>query len=214
MNPSNFSTFACETSIAIVLAAQITVSGGSGGQVHYTWNINHVATTANITFAPGQTSQAVNDTINNVVVQLNSASLVSISISAVSSSGSPVTASLVPTGVCHLPGPFEVVSIAMSVNPASVNGILCGTVVNITYIATVTIAADSDAGTVTLVWNTVYAHTVVTLFFAPAQTVGTVTLTVPQKAEHHSAFPRPVSIASTSPNAYNSAPVQPVGQCT
>jgi hypothetical protein len=101
----------------------------------------------------------------------------------------------------------------MSVNPASVSGVACGSIINITYIATVAIAPDSNAGTVTLVWNAVFQHPAASITFAPTQTLGTITLTLPEKAAHYGGFPRPVSIASTSPNAFSSAPIVPSGQC-
>jgi hypothetical protein len=214
INPLSFTTIPCGMTLNIVFNAQITVAPGSvGGQVPYSWTINHASITGHATFSPGQAIQTVQYSLNNFVVQLNSVSAISGSISAGSPGNTLASNTVAPTGVCHLPGPFQVVSITMSVNPSSVSGVACGTTINITYTATVNIAADSNAGTVSLVWNAVFEHPGASITFAPMQTVGTVSLTISEKAARYINFPRPVSIASTSPNALSSAPVVPSGQC-
>lgn len=214
INPVSFATIPCGMTMNLVFSAQINVAPGSvGGQIPYSWNINHAPITGNATFAPGQTTQTVKYTLNNFVIQINSASAVSGSISVGMPGKTLVSTTVAPTGVCKLPGPFQVVNITMSINPASVSGVACGSTINITYIATVIIAADSNAGTVTVVWNAVFEHPVSSITFAPTQTVGTITLTLPEKAAHYAGFPRPVSIASTSPNVFSAGPVLPSGQC-
>lgn len=213
MNPNNFGTIACGTSLNIVFSALISVASGGSGQVSYTWNINNTSIPGNVTFNTGQTSQMATYTLSNVTIQLNSTSITSASISAVSKGGAPVSANVAPTGVCRLPGPFQVVSIAMSVNPSTVSSVVCGPSVNITYIATVTIAPDSNAGTVSLVWSTSPGHPGASIAFAPMQTVGTVSITLSEVSSRHTNFPRPVSIASTSPNVFNGGPIRPGGQC-
>ena len=214
INPVSLTSIPCGMSMSIVFSAQINVAPGSvGGRIPYSWNINHAPITGNVTFTPGQTSQTVKYTLNNFVIQINSASTVSGSISAGMPGNTLASTTVAPTGVCKLPGPFQVVGISMSVNPASVSAVPCGSTVNITYIATVYIAPNSNAGTVSLTWNADYEHPSASITFAPTQTVGTVSLTLPQKAAHYITFPRAVSIASTSPNAFSSASVAPTGQC-
>ncbi|MGH2494838.1 MAG: hypothetical protein ACRDIV_09045 [Ktedonobacteraceae bacterium] len=213
MNPSNFGTIACGTSLNIVFSAQITAASGGNGAVAYTWNIDNTSIPGNVTFSTGQTVQTVTYTLNNVAMQLTSTSTVSASINAGSTGSASVSANVVPTGVCRLPGPFQVVSINMSVNPSTVDAVACGAFVNITYSATVIIAPDSNAGTVSLVWSTNPGHASVSIVFAPLQTVGTVTVTLDEVSSHHTSFPRPVSISSTSPNVVNGGPVRPAGQC-
>ena len=213
LNPSNFGTIACGTSLNIVFSAQITLASGGSGVVAYTWNIDHTSIPGNVTFSTGQTVQTVSYTLNNVAIQLTSTSTVSASINAGSTGSASVSANVVPTGICRLPGPFQVVSINMSVNPSTVDSVTCGAFVNITYSATVTIAPDSNAGTVSLVWSTNPGHPGASIVFAPLQTVGTVTVTLDEVSSHHTNFPRPVSISSTSPNVVNGGPVRPAGQC-
>jgi len=213
MNPSNFGAIACGTTVNIVFSAQISLASGGSGQVSYTWNINHALIPGNVTFSTGQTTQTVTYTLNNVAIQLTSTSAVSASINATSKGSAPVSANVAPTGICRLPGPFQVVSIAMSVNPSSVSSIKCGAVVNITYSATVIIASDSNAGTVSLVWNTNPGHAAASIAFAPQQTTATISITLTEVSSRRTNFPRSISITSTSPNTVNGGPVQPSSQC-
>ncbi len=213
MSPNNFGAIACGTTVNLVFNAQISIEPGGSGQVSYTWNINNTSIPGNVTFNAGQTSQTVTYTLSNVAIQLTSTSTVSASITATSKGGAPVSANVAPTGVCRLPGPFEVVGIDMSVNPASVSGVQCGATINITYIATVIIAPDSNAGTVSLIWSTNPGHTAVSIVFAPMQTTASISITLDEISSRHTNFPRPVSISSTSPNAVNGGPVQPSGPC-
>jgi hypothetical protein len=213
MNPNNFGTLACGTTLNIVFNAQISIAPGGSGQAAYTWHIDNTSIPGNVTFNTGQTSQTVTYTLSNVAIQLTSTSSISASISATSTGSAPVSANVAPTGICRLPGPFQVVNIAMSVNPSSVTGVNCGAPVSITYIATVTIAADSNAGTVSLVWSTNPGHTGVSIAFAPLQTTATISITLTEISSRHTSFPRPVSISSTSPNVVNGGPIQPAGPC-
>lgn len=214
VNPGGISNIACGSSTNFVFTATITSSSGNaGGQVPYTWNINHSTIPGSVTFAPAETSKTVTYTLNNVVIQLNSASSLGGSIT-VGSPGKSISSSIGIAGACRLPGPFQVVGLSISTNPASVTGIACGTTITVTYIATITIAPNSNAGTVQLSWNFGDSHPSSSVTFAPAQTVHTLSLTGKSyRLSRFLKFP-PATIASTSPNAVTSATAQPVGVCT
>lgn len=110
VSPSNISNIACGASTNLVFTATITSNSGNlGGQVPYTWSINHTSISGSVTFTPGQTTKTVAYTLSGVVIQLSSPSAVS-GLIAVGNSGSSITSSTVGlTGVCRLPGPFQVV---------------------------------------------------------------------------------------------------------
>ncbi len=215
VSPSNISNIACGASTNLVFTATITSNSGNlGGQVPYTWSINHTNISGSVTFTPGQTTKTVAYTLSGVVIQLSSPSAVS-GLIAVGNPGSSITSSTVGlTGVCRLPGPFQVVHLSISTSPASISNIACGTTINVTYTATVTIAPDSNAGTVQLVWSYGGSHPATSVAFAPTETVKTVSVTLTGKLGRFTGFPRAVSIASTSPNAVSSASAQPSGTCS
>ncbi len=215
VSPDSFSSVSCGTTTSVTFNAIITVNSGStGGPMPFTWNINHTNIAGSVNFASGETSKTVTYTLNNYSLQLNSSPLTGTIT--VDNPGSTITSSAVgPTGTCRLPGPFLVQSIALSVSPTTITGITCGTTITVTYTATITIAPDSNAGSVQLVWSIGTYTPKRSLFFAPAQTIATAFYSETGRlvAGNTNGFPHHVMLASTSPNAVASAIIKPTGLC-
>ncbi|HKF37181.1 MAG TPA: hypothetical protein VKB35_09795 [Ktedonobacteraceae bacterium] len=108
---------------------------------------------------------------------------------------------------------FLVQSITISVSPASIAGMACGTPVNVTYTATITIAPGSPGGTVKLTWNIGSTSTPASVTFAPSETVKTVAITDMGTLARDNSYPRNGSITSTSPNVVSSTTTRPAGTC-
>jgi hypothetical protein len=108
---------------------------------------------------------------------------------------------------------FLVQSITTSVSPASIASMTCGTPVNVTYTATITIALGSPGGTVALTWSIGSSSTPASVTFAPGATVKTVSITDRGTLARNNSYPRNGSIASTSPNVMNSKTIRPAGTC-
>src|SRR5690242_5259526 len=125
VNPSSFSAIPCGTTTSIVFTASISVAENGGGTVSYTWNILNSNASGSVTFAAGETSKTVSYTLSNYTVQLSSTSSVSGTLSAVAAGNTLSSTPNGPGGVCHLPGPFQVVGISISTSPASLSGITC-----------------------------------------------------------------------------------------
>jgi len=213
VNPSSFAAIPCGTTTNIVFTASISVAENGGGTVSYTWNILNSTMPGSVSFAPGETNKTVTYTLSNYTVLLSSTSSVFGSLAAQATGNSLSSSRNGPGGVCKLPGPFQVVGISISTSPASLTGIACTSTITVVYTATITIAPDSNAGTVQLVWTVGNQHPGVSVAFAPTQTVKTITISETGKIGRFSPFPHGASLASTSPNAVSSALVKPTGMC-
>ena len=210
-NPPSFSSIHCGSSTNIIFSASIVVANSSGGQMPFTWDVNNTKRTGTATFAPGETSTTVSYTLSNFTAQVNSTLSASINVGIPGHSLSSPNAR--PQGTCTLPGPFQVVGIALSAYPSSLSSITCGATITVVYTATVYIGADSNAGTVQLSWTIGTATIATSAVFAPAQTAQTITYSETGRVFRAGKFPRAAFIASSSPNAVTSATVLPVGTC-
>lgn len=177
----------------------------------YTWSVNGSNSSGHVTFAPGDTGKTVTYTLNNVLVQYgvtNASATLTIN-----SPNTIASAPIEPVGNCTYPGPFTVVGLYVSANPASVIGMLCGNTITMTYTATITIAPNSNGGTVSLVWNLARLTHAASVAFSPGTTTQSVSYSIAGRLARN-AFPRGASISSLNPNALTSNFAVPAGPCS
>jgi hypothetical protein len=200
VNPSSFSHLTCGVTTDLVYTAAIFVNtGSSGGPVTFTWNANGTTTPGTVTFAPGDTSKTLTYTLNNVPIQYNSAANPSATLTVNNNGHTMTSAPIKPSGACTFPGPF------------SVTGIPCNTTITMVYTVTVTIAANSNGGTVVVNMVIGQYHRTGSVAFPPGTTVQHLTFTTTPTLTHTT--PPPMTFTSTSPNSVSSSPVKPAGQC-
>lgn len=213
VNPSTLSHVTCGGATNLVYTAAIFIDAGSnGGQVTFTWNANGATTPGSVTFAPGDTSKTVTYALNNVAIQYAATANTSVTLT-VNNNGQTVTSAPVkPAGNCTFPGPFVVTGVSASVNPASLAGIPCNTTMTVVYTVTVTIAPNSNGGTVVVDMMVGQFHRAGNVFFSPGTTVQNLTFSITAKITHTT--PPGMTFASTSPNAVSSSPVKPAGPCS
>jgi hypothetical protein len=111
--------------------------------------------------------------------------------------------------------PFKVTSVTMSVTPASISGIACGTNVTVTYTATIHIAANSPGGVVQFGYTTDngMSQNTTSVTFAPGETNKTYSFTWSGALPADHTQPGLGGINVTSPNQYLSQMVKPEGTC-
>jgi hypothetical protein len=111
--------------------------------------------------------------------------------------------------------PFKVTSVTMSVTPASISGIACGTDVTVTYTATIHIAANSPGGVVQLGYttNNGMSQNTASVIFAPGETSKTFTFTWSGALPADHTQPGLGGINVTSPDQILSPMVKPEGTC-
>jgi hypothetical protein len=126
------------------------------------------------------------------------------------------TASPHPTSThTTAPLPSKVTSVTMSVTPASIAGVPCGTNMTVTYTATFHVQPNSAGGTVQFNYtvNNGRGQTPASINFNPGETTKSYTFTWsgPLPADH--TYPGPGGIQVTSPNQLTSPLVAPTGMC-
>ncbi len=214
VNPSSFSHLTCGVTTDLVYAAAIFVNtGSSGGPVTFTWNANGTTTPGSVTFAPGDTSKTLTYTLNNVPIQYNSAANPSVTLTVNNNGHTMNSAPIKPTGNCTFAGPFMVTGVSASVSPASLTGIPCGAI-TLVYTVTVTIAANSNGGTVVVyMTDSNNNHRSGSVSFSPGTTVQNLTFSRTFSNLTAHVAPSAVTFTSATPNAVTSAVVQPAGRC-
>lgn len=215
VTPDSFSGISCGSTANFTFSTVIAVAAGSsGGQLAYTWNIGSSHIPGSVTFAPGDRSKTVSYTLKSSSVQPDMAASVTGSLT-VNNKGTTLTSTAASvTGICTYPGTFTVVSLTLSVSPSAVTGMICGSYITFVYIATITIAPDTNGGTVLLQWS--FSGTSAAVTFGPyqaGQITKTITYSLTGKVTHNQVFPPAGSISTISPNALTSARVKPFGPC-
>src|SRR5205814_8502602 len=121
-----------------------------------------------------------------------------------------------PTRQCTALLPFQVTYVNMSVRPASIQGISCGTKIVVTYTAIIHVAANSPGGTVQFNYtvNNGRGQTPASITFSPGQTIRTYTFTWSGTLPADHTYPGPGGVQVTSPNQLTSQLVAPTGTCS
>src|SRR5438067_2507538 len=127
------------------------------------------------------------------------------------------TASPNPTSpLSTAPVPLSVTSVNMSVTPASIAGLSCGTNLTVTYTATFHVSPNSVGGTVQFEYtvNNGRGQTPASINFNPGETTKSYIFTWSGALPIDHTYPEPGGVQVTSPNQLTSPLVGPTGQCT
>jgi hypothetical protein len=111
---------------------------------------------------------------------------------------------------------FQVTSVAMSVNPASITGMACGTTVTVTYTAVFHVPPHTEGGTIqfTYTTNNGRGQNPASVTLDPGQTSKSYLFTWSGALPTDHTNPGPGGVQVTSPNQLTSQLVMPTGQCT
>ncbi|HLG75730.1 MAG TPA: hypothetical protein VKX46_04910 [Ktedonobacteraceae bacterium] len=218
VNPSSIQGMACGTSITVTYIATLHVAANSpGGTVQFTYTTNNGrnSTPASLTFNPGQTSRTFSFTWSGALPADHTyPGLGGIQITSPNQLTSQMVA---PSGQCSTPSAaFQVTGVTMSVSPASIQGMACGTSVTVTYTATIHVTANSPGGTVqfTYTTNNGRSSTPASITFSPGQTSRTYSFTWSGALPADHTYPGLGGIQVTAPNQLTSQMVKPGGQCS
>jgi len=217
VSPASIAGMSCGTNVTVTYTATFhaTPSSSSGTVLFgYTLNNGRGQTPARITFGQGETTKTYTFTWSGALpVDHTYPEAGGIQVT----SPNQLTSSLVgPTGQCSTSSAaFHVTNVAMTVSPASIQGLSCGTAVVVSYTATIHVAANGPGGTVKFSYtvNNGRGQTSASITFSPGQTVRTYTFTWSGALPADHTSPGPGGIQVTSPNQLTSPLVAPTGTC-
>ncbi|MGH2479493.1 MAG: hypothetical protein ACRDHW_07560 [Ktedonobacteraceae bacterium] len=120
-----------------------------------------------------------------------------------------------PPAVSATRVPLQVTSVSMSVTPASIAGVPCGTNMTVTYTAIFHVRPHSAGGTVQFAYttNNGRGQTPASIAFNPGETTRSYPFTWSGALPLDHTYPGPGGVQVTSPNQLTSALVAPTGQC-
>ena len=215
VTPASIAGLACGTNATVTYTALFHVNpNNAGGTVHFTYTVNNGRgqAPASITFNPGETTKAYSFTWSGALPADHTyPGQGGIQVTSPNQLTSPLVA---PTGQCASAG-FQVTNVTVAVSPSSIQGMLCGTSVVVTYTATIHVAANGPGGTVHFSYtvNNGRSQTPATITFNPGQTVRTFTFTWSGALPADHTYPGEGGIQVTSPNQLTSPLVAPAGRC-
>jgi len=217
VTPESIANLSCGTNLTVTYTALFHVAANSaGGTVHFNYTVNNGRgqTPASITFNPGETTKSYTFTWSGALpVDHTYPEPGGVQVT----SPNQLTSLLVePTGQCTPLAAFQVTKVDMTVSPASIQGLSCGTSVVVTYTATIHVAANSPGGTVQFSYtiNNGRGQTPASITFSPGQTIRTYTFTWRGMLPADHTYPGSGGIQVTSPNQLTSLLVAPTGMCS
>ncbi|HEX6556140.1 MAG TPA: hypothetical protein VF026_25500, partial [Ktedonobacteraceae bacterium] len=217
VSPASIQGLSCGTSIVVYYTATIHVApNSSGGTVKFNYTVNNGRgqTPASINFGRGETTKTYTFTWSGALPADHTyPEQGGIQVT----SPNQLTSSLVgPTGQCTSLAAFRVTGVDMSVSPASIQGLSCGTSIVVYYTATIHVAPNSPGGTVQFTYtvNNGRGQNPASITFSPGQTVRTYTFTWSGALPADHTYPQQGGIQVTSPNQLTSPLVAPTGRCS
>ena len=126
-----------------------------------------------------------------------------------SSTSSPTAASTTTGAV-----PLQITNVSVSINPATLVRVVCGSTANITFTATLYANIGSSGGQVAYTWTINGTNTTGTITFGASDTSKTIAYTLSGVSIQYNAVNIPVTFTVNSPNQITSSPAKVAGNCT
>ncbi len=216
VTPGSIAGIPCGTSVTVTYTATIHVAAnGPGGTVQFSYTVNNgrSQTPASVHFDPGQTSKTYSFTWRG---SLPADHTYPGQGGIMVTSPNQLTSALVaPSGKCGASAAFAVTSVDMAVSPASIQGMNCGTMITVTYTATIHVAANGPGGTVQFSYtvNNGRSQAPASVHFDPGQTSKTYSFTWSGALPPDHTYPGQGGLSVSSPNQLISPMVAPSGRC-
>ncbi|HET9111820.1 MAG TPA: hypothetical protein VFN78_13405 [Ktedonobacterales bacterium] len=220
VTPASVASAICGSSATFTYTATFHLPARTAGgviQFAYTLNNGRSQTPDSVTVGAGQTSAVATFTSSGVLSADHT--YPGPALIMVTSPNSVISPSALPSGACvaqSAPGPFQVTSVSMTVNPTSVAGLHCGTATTVTYTALFHLAPNGPGGTIQFDYtvNNGRGSTPASVTVAPGQTTASYSFTWSGALPADHTYPEPGGVSVRSPNTITSPLVGPSGACS
>ena len=216
VSPDSIAGKTCGSSASFTYTATFHIPANTAGgtiQFQYTLNNGRSLTNASVIVTPGDTTKTY--TFSNSGTLYLDHTYPGIAEVLVNSPNSISSPQVKPAGTCTLAA-FNVTSISMAVNPASIAGKTCGTAIVVTYTATFHLAANSPGGTIQFTYtvNNGRSSPGASVTVSPGQSTATYSFTWSGNLPSDHTYPGLGGVITSSPNVVQSPMVQPTGMCS
>lgn len=216
VSPDSIAGTACGSAISLTYTATFHLPAGTDGgtiQFSYTVNNGRGSTNASVTVSPGETSKTYTFTSSGTLSPDHTyPGVAEVLVTSPNAVNSP---QIQPSGSCGGTSAFQVTGVDLTVSPASIAGLACGSSINLTYTATFHLAAGGPGGTIQFKYtlNNGRSSTSDSVTVSPGETTKTYTFTSSGTLPADHTYPGIAEVLVTSPNAVQSPQVQPTGSC-
>lgn len=187
----------------------------AGGTIQFAYTLNNGRSQTNgmVTAGAGETSKTFTFTSSGTLSADHTyPGIAEVMVTSPNTVSSP---QVIPAGACAVPGAFQVTSVSMTVNPASVAGTSCGTFLTVTYTALFHLAPNGPGGTIHFEYtiNNGRGSNLASITVAAGQTTASYSFVWSGNLPVDHTYPEQGGVMVQSPNAISSPLLGPSGTC-
>lgn len=216
VTPASIAGDVCGSAQTFAYVATFHIPAHTAGgtiQFAYTLNNGRSQTAASLEISPDATSATYRFTSAGALTPDHTYPAPALVM--VTSPNAVESAAALPSGTCAAPGPFQVTNVTMSVVPASIGGLRCGSQVDVAYTATFHIAPNGPGGAIHFQYtiNNGRGSTPASVTVAPGQTTATYVFHWTGALPTDHTMPEGGGVITSAPNSVNSGLLGPSGMC-
>jgi hypothetical protein len=216
VNPTSIAGTSCGSSASFTYTAIFhTPAHSAGGTIQFAYTLNNGRSQSTRSVAVGAGTTSTSYTFVSSGTLAADHTYPGTAIVMVTSPNTVVSPSVTPGGACVESRSFQVASVAMTVNPTSIAGTHCGTLLTVNYTALFHLLPNGPGGTIQFEYtlNNGRNSSLASITVAPGQTTARYTFRWTGNLPVDHTYPEPGGVIVHSPNAINSSLLGPSGTC-
>jgi len=216
VSPSSIAGATCGSVASFTYTAVFHIPAQTAGgtiQFSYTLNNGRSQTAGTLTAAAGETSRTFKFLSSGALPPDHT--YPGVAVVMVTSPNHISSPPAQPSGSCTAPGPFQVTGVSMTVNPASIAGMTCGTYLTVTYTTTFHLAPNGPGGTIHFdyTFNNGRGDNLASISVVPGQTTASYAFHWSGNLPTDHTYPEGGGVIVRSPDAVIGSLVAPSGAC-